>query len=207
MCRVGLGHNVHGHGPGPDLSSMKMYNQEFVHQGGELCRSWLFFCLRQWGLCDLHLRVRIKHRSFLANTNCCTFGWQIQPLPTHKLKTARIWPPPDRYSCVSVWLCVCECVWVSDTERKARGSPFLLRLKEWIIESDELKITWVRKRRRTRPTHTHTHTLSGHGAGLVRARLLPWRICVLSVSGERRCVWLCVCVWKQRCGFGLMEDL
>lgn len=42
----------------------KMYDREFAHQRGELYRSWLFFCLRQWSLCDLHLRMRGKHTSF-----------------------------------------------------------------------------------------------------------------------------------------------
>lgn len=66
----------------------------------------------------------------------CLFDWQSRPLPTHRLKTVRIWPPLDS---TSSWI----CDW--HRGKKARGSRFLLRLREWIIECDELKITWVRK--------------------------------------------------------------
>lgn len=91
---------------------------------------------------------------------------------------------------------------VSDMEKKARGSRFLLCLREWIIECDEPKITWVRKRRFARAVHT-----------LCWSRGRPMRACLLLrcvrflIVSEWMCVF-CVCgeVWRL-CRFGFIEDV
>ena len=76
------------------------------------------------------------------------------------------------------------CVWVREwhRERKAWGSPFQLRLWEWIIESDELKITWLR---RGGAALLLLHTLCWSRGRPMRARLL---VCVA------QSVYVCVCV-------------
>lgn len=103
-------------------------------------------------------------------------------LPTRSLKTAAQMCSlsADRYI---QW----KCVW--EWHGEARGPLFLLRLRGWIIESDELKITWVRKG----GAELLPFKLCRSRGRLMWARLLTRCVCVSECISGNVCVHL-LCV-------------